>query len=93
MLLSWKLTLDAANKSPKAIISYLDSAKRLEAYPAAEGLPMKASGIPGSRARPSETGRGRCAATRYRSLCVYFHWLMAEQDQGRPDGTATRRSS
>jgi hypothetical protein len=31
LLPSWKLALDAANKSPKTIVSYLDSAKRLEA--------------------------------------------------------------
>ena len=28
----WRLALDAAGKSPKTISSYLDSAKRLEAY-------------------------------------------------------------
>lgn len=42
---SWKLALDAANKLPKTIISYLDSAKRLEAYLAAEGLPLEPQGI------------------------------------------------
>jgi hypothetical protein len=38
LLTSWKLALDAATKSPKTIISFLDSAKRLEAYLAAQGL-------------------------------------------------------
>ena len=32
LLPSWKLALDAANRSPKTITSYLDSVKRLEAY-------------------------------------------------------------
>jgi hypothetical protein len=32
LLPSWKLAFDAAGKSPKTISSYLDSAKRLEAY-------------------------------------------------------------
>ena len=41
LLPSWKLALDAANKAPKTISSYLDSAKRLEAYLAAEGLPLE----------------------------------------------------
>jgi hypothetical protein len=45
LLPSWKLALDAASKSPRTIISYLDSAKRLEAYPAAEGLPLEPPGI------------------------------------------------
>ena len=39
--------LDAASKSPKTIISYLDPAKRLEAYPAGGGVPLKAEGIRG----------------------------------------------
>jgi len=62
---SWMLALDAANKSPKTIISYLDSVKRLEAYLAAEGLPLERPAIraflaservgtsPASAARPS----------------------------------------
>ena len=39
LLPSWKLALDAAGKSPKTISSFLDSAKRLEAYLTTEGLP------------------------------------------------------
>jgi len=35
---SWKLALDAADKSPNTITFYLDSVKRLEAYLASEGL-------------------------------------------------------
>ena len=42
---SWKLALDAAGKSPKTISSYLDSAKRLEAYLTTEGLPLEPEGI------------------------------------------------
>jgi len=42
---SWKLALDAGGKSPKTISSYLDSAKRLEAYPTTEGLPLEPEGI------------------------------------------------
>jgi hypothetical protein len=37
----WMLALDAASKSPKTIISYLDSVKRLEAYLAVEELPFE----------------------------------------------------
>jgi hypothetical protein len=40
-LSSWKLALDAAGKSPKTISSYLDCAKRLEAYLTTEGLPLE----------------------------------------------------
>jgi hypothetical protein len=45
LLPSWKLALDAAGKSPKTISSYLDSAKRLEAYLTTEGLPLEPEGI------------------------------------------------
>jgi hypothetical protein len=41
LLPSWKLALNAAGKSPKTISSYLDSAKRLEAYLTADGLPVE----------------------------------------------------
>ena len=40
LLPSWKLALDAANKSPKTITSYLDTPKRLAAYLDAEGLTL-----------------------------------------------------
>ncbi len=55
LLTSWKLALDAASKSPKTTISFLDSARRLEAYLAAQGLPpknLRAFGPPGGRVRP-----------------------------------------
>jgi hypothetical protein len=45
LLPSWKLAFDAAGKSPKTISSYLDSAKRLEAYLTTEGLPLEPEGI------------------------------------------------
>jgi hypothetical protein len=38
LLPSWRLAFDAAGKSPKTISSYLDSAKRLEAYLTTEGF-------------------------------------------------------
>jgi hypothetical protein len=48
---SWKLALDAAGQSPKTISSYLDSAKRLEAYLTTEGAPT------GTRRHPCLPGR------------------------------------
>jgi hypothetical protein len=55
LLPSWKLALGAASKSPKTIISYLDSAKRLEAYLASGGLPLAPAGI---RGLPGRAGTG-----------------------------------
>ncbi len=75
LLPSWKLACDAANKSPKTIISYLDSAKR--------SLPRSTGGLPlepGAFAPswwPSATACDRTspasAAKRYPNRCVYFH--------------------
>lgn len=42
---SGALAFGAPNKSPKTIISHLVSAKRLEAYLEAEGLPLEPEGI------------------------------------------------
>ena len=75
---SWKPALDAANKSPKTIISYLDSAKRLEAYMAAEGLPLEAEGIRGFLAAERNRTSSASAAEHYWNLCVYFRWLLAK---------------
>jgi site-specific recombinase XerD len=78
LLPSWKLALDAANKSPKTIISYLDSVKRLEAYLAAEGLPLESPAIRAFLAAERDRTSPASAAKHYRNLCVYFHWLLAE---------------
>ena len=54
-MLSAHLALDAAGKSPKMISSYLDSAKRLEAYRTTEGLPLEPQRhpcLPGREAKP-----------------------------------------
>jgi len=80
LLPSWKLALDAANKSPKTIISYLDSAKRLEAYLATAALPLEASGIRGFLAAERDRTSPASAAKHYRNLCVYFRWLVAEDE-------------
>jgi integrase/recombinase XerD len=78
LLPSWKLALDAANKAPKTINSYLDSAKRLEAYLAAEGLPLESPSIRAFLAAERDRTSPASAAKHYRNLCVYFHWLLAE---------------
>ena len=77
LLPSWKLAFDAAGKSPKTITSYLDSAKRLEAYLATEGLPLEPDRhpcLPGRRTRPHV----HSAAKHHRNLRVYFHWPLTE---------------
>ncbi len=74
-----KLALDAASKSRKTIISYLDSVKRLEAYLAARGCHWSPEGIRAFLAAERDRTSPASAAKHYRNLCVYFHWLLAER--------------
>jgi site-specific recombinase XerD len=80
LLPSWKLALDAANKSSETIVSYLDSVKRLEAYLATEELPLDAPSIRGFLAAERDRTTPASAAKHYRNLCVYFRWLVAEDE-------------
>jgi hypothetical protein len=59
LLPSWKLALDGANKSPKTIVSYLDSVKRLEAYLATEEAPLDAPGGRGFLTAPLAGSRAQ----------------------------------
>lgn len=78
LLPSWKLALDAANKAPKTITSYLDSVKRLEAYLSTEGLPLEPDSIRGFLAAERDRTSPASAAKHYRNLRVYFNWLITE---------------
>src|SRR5215469_14908645 len=80
LLPSWKLALDAANKSPKTIVSYLDSVKRLEAYLAAEEMPLDSPSIRSFLAAERDRTTPASAAKHYRTLCVYFRGLVAEDE-------------
>ncbi len=78
LLPSWKLALDAANKSPKTITSYLDSVKRLEAYLTDHELPLEAASIRGFLSAERGRTSPASAAKHYRNLRVYFNWLITE---------------
>lgn len=78
LLPSWELALDAANKSPKTITSYLDTPKRLAAYLAANDLELGAPDIRAFLASERDRTSPASAAKHYRNLCVYFRWLVAE---------------
>ncbi len=70
--------LSAAGKSPKTISSYLDSAKRLEAYLTIEGLPLEPEGILAFLVAERERTTPTSAVKHYRNLRVYLHWLLTE---------------
>jgi len=72
LLPSWKLALDAANKSPKTITSYLDTPKRLAAYLDREGLTLGPAAIRRFLAGERDRTSPASASKRYRNLCVYF---------------------
>jgi len=88
LLPSWELALQASNKSPGTITSYLDTAKRLAAYLASERQELDAPGIRAFLAAERDRTTAASAAKHYRNLSVYFGWLLAEGEIG--DNPMTR---
>jgi site-specific recombinase XerD len=80
---AWKLSLRAANKSPKTIKAYLEAGTQLHAYLAAQGMPTN---VPAIRREHVEafivelttTKSASTAATRYRALQQLWRWLLEE---------------
>jgi hypothetical protein len=68
LLPSWSWRSTTAGKSPKTISSYLDSAKRLEAYLTTEGLPIESEGIRGFLLAERERATPASAAKHCRNL-------------------------
>ena len=80
---SWRLSLEAQNKSPRTISQYLDSLRLFEAFLTATGMPVVAGSITRehveafladllTRAKPAT------AATRYKCLKLFFDWCAEE---------------
>jgi hypothetical protein len=64
--------------------SYLDSAKRLEAYLTTEWLPREPEGIRAFLVTVRDRTKPTSAAKHYRNLRVYFRWpLTLGRDRGR----------
>lgn len=87
---SWRLSLESANKSPKTVRSYTDSAQALCRYLAAEGLPTDVDGIDAPHVRAfllAEEHRTSpaSAAVHYRNLRVFLSWLCAEGERSAPN--------
>jgi integrase/recombinase XerD len=75
---SWELSLDAANKSPKTIRSYLDSVSALDRFLAAKHMAPDAPGIRAFLAAEIERTSAVSAQVHFRNLRVFFGWLVAE---------------
>jgi site-specific recombinase XerD len=76
--------LQAEHKSPRTVESYVDSANQLGTFLAANGMPIHAPAIRREHVEAylvDLAARGRSPATaalRYRSLRVFFGWLVDE---------------
>lgn len=92
---SWRVSLEAKNRAPNTIDSYLLSLRRLSEYLISEDLPTEADRIDrrhveGFIAHELVHWKPNTAGIRYRSLQQFFRWLVAEDEiQVSPMGNMT----
>ena len=83
---SWQRHLRAANKAPRTISGYLDAVTRFDSYLAEMGMPRDVTGIHREHveawviAMQDAGHRPASVANRYRSLRVFFNWLLSEEE-------------
>jgi site-specific recombinase XerD len=87
---SWELSLQAAQKSPKTITSYLGTLTKLAAWLEANGRPADAEGVGAPDIQgflKSEIDRTSAvsAAVHYRNIRVFFGWLEKEGERSAPN--------
>jgi site-specific recombinase XerD len=81
----WRLSLEAANKSPRTVQSYSETVDQLDDYIVAKGMPravenIRREHIEGWLRDMREAGRSEATiALRYRSLRVFFRFLEDEE--------------
>ena len=95
MIASWELSLQAANKSPGTIRSYLDSVRALAAWctdqddqDVAPTIDVRPEDIRGFLASVLEKTSPSNAHKHFRNLRVFFNWLVAEGDRRAPSPLA-----
>ena len=93
LLPSWDLSLQAANKSPKTIVSYLGSVRSLVNYLDSHGLPTDSEAIEARHVRAFllaelERTSAVTAQIHYRNLRVFFGWLAREGERTGPNPMA-----
>jgi site-specific recombinase XerD len=86
---SWQLHLEAANKNPKTVRSYLDSLRALIRFLTDQGIPAS-EGVHASHIRAlllpeKKPTSPASAAVHFRNLRVFFGWLAAEGECGIPN--------
>ena len=83
---SWQRHLRAANKAPRTITGYLDAITRFGAYLAEMGMPRDVTAIKREHveswivAMQDAGHRPASVANRYRSIRVFFNWLVNEEE-------------
>lgn len=87
---SWQLALEAANKSPKTVRSYLDSVRAFHAFLVDQGMPGGTESVDAEHVRAfllSEEQRtsAASAAVHFRNLRVFFGWLKQEGERMEPN--------
>ncbi|MEU7856419.1 tyrosine-type recombinase/integrase [Nonomuraea sp. NPDC049141] len=86
MVPSWELSLQAADKSPGTIRSYLDSVRVLARFLSERGLPVEVEAVEAANVRAfldastATTSPGN-AHKHFRNLRVFFNWLIAEEER------------
>jgi site-specific recombinase XerD len=83
LMRSWRIHLEAANRSPKTIKSYMAAGDQLAAFLAERGMPTAAEAIRREHVESfivalMERTTASTAATRYRGLQQLFKWLVDE---------------
>src|SRR5664280_2503990 len=81
----WRLSLEAANKSPRTVQSYSETVGQLGDYLAAKGMPravenIRREHVEGWLRDMREAGKSEATiALRYRSVRVFFRFLTDEE--------------
>jgi site-specific recombinase XerD len=80
---SWKLSLEAQNKSPRTIKQYLDSLRLFERFLVEKGIPTEVASITREHVEAFladllTRSKAATAATRYKCCKLFFDWCTAE---------------
>src|SRR5262249_15207029 len=87
---SWQLALEAANKSPRTVRSYLDSVRALGTFLSDQGMPSETETVDAEHVRAFLLREERrtsaaSAAVHFRNLRVFFGWLASEGERVEPN--------
>lgn len=82
---SWRLSLEAANKSARTIEQYLESLRLFERHLAATGTTtdvdrLRREDVEGFLAQILSRSKASTAATRYKCLRLFFAWAVDEEE-------------